>query len=86
LPLYGALPFILFDSKARNLPPWLERLGSYISPVIIAALVIYSYSSLEWKTFSPYIAGLVTVSLQLWRHNPLISIITGTAVYMLLLR
>jgi branched-subunit amino acid transport protein AzlD len=81
-----ALPFIIFGSKARDLPPWLERLGSYISPIIIFGLVIYSYSSLEWKTCCPYLAGLVTLALQLWRQNPLISIVAGTVVYMMLLR
>ena len=79
-----ALPFILFSRKARTLPAWIEKLGSVISPVIIAALVIYSYSTLEWRTLSPYAAGALTMALQLWRGNPLLSIISGTALHMLL--
>ena len=81
-----ALPFILFSRKSRDLPAWAGKLGNLISPVIIAALVIYSYSSLEWRTAAPYAAGALTVALQLWRRNPLASIISGTALYMALLR
>ena len=84
---YGlrALPFLLFAGRDRKLPKWVERFGSFLSPVIIAALVVYSYSGLEWKTAWPYLAGAVTVGLQLWRHNPLASIVAGTAIYMSLL-
>ena len=84
---YGlrALPFVLFAGRDRELPRWVERFGSFISPVIIAALIVYSYSGLEWKTAWPYLAGLLTVGLQLWRRNPLASIVAGTALYMALL-
>ena len=84
---YGlrALPFVLFAGRDRELPLWVERFGSLISPVIIAALIVYSYSGLEWKSAWPYLAGLLTVGLQLWRRNPLASIVAGTALYMALL-
>jgi branched-subunit amino acid transport protein AzlD len=32
------------------------------------------------------VAGAVTAALQLWRRNPLVSILAGTAVYMTLIR
>ena len=84
---YGlrALPFVLFAGRDRELPLWVERFGSLISPVIIAALIVYSYSGLEWKSAWPYLAGLLTVGLQLWKRNPLASIVAGTALYMALL-
>lgn len=81
-----ALPFIIFARKAKELPSWVSKLGNLISPIIIAFLIIYSYSSLEWRTISPYLAGILTILLQLLWRNPLVSIIAGTAVYMLLLR
>lgn len=80
-----ALPFLVFAGRDRELPPWVERLGAVISPVIIAGLVVYSYSGLEWRTAWPYLAGLLTVGLHLWKRNALASIVTGTVVYMLLL-
>lgn len=84
---YGlrALPFLLFAGRDRELPRWVERFGAFISPVIIAALIVYSYSGLEWRTAWPYLAGLLTVGLQLWKRNPLASIVAGTALYMALL-
>ncbi|MBO7207135.1 MAG: AzlD domain-containing protein [Kiritimatiellae bacterium] len=81
-----SLPFALFSRKARELPPWVGRLGILISPVIIAFLIVYSYTSLEWRTLGPYLAGAVTVALQLFWRNPLISIIAGTTIYMIYLR
>lgn len=80
-----ALPFLLFAGSDRELPKSVERFGSIISPVIIAGLIIYSYSALAWKTPYPYLAGLLTVGLQLTVKNPLVSIIAGTALYMCLL-
>ena len=79
-----ALPFLLFSGRDRDLPPWVLRFGDFISPVIIAGLIIYSYSGLEWKTAWPYLAGGVTVALQLWRRNSLLSIVIGTVLYMFL--
>ena len=80
-----ALPFLLFSGRSRELPPWVDRLGKVISPVIIGCLIVYSYSGSAWRTPWPYLAGVVTVALQLWRKNPLMSIVAGTLVYMLLL-
>ena len=79
-----ALPFLLFSGRNRELPPWVDRLGKVISPIIIGCLIVYSYSGSAWRTPWPYLAGVVTVALQVWRRNPLVSIVAGTAVYMLL--
>ena len=81
-----SLPFVDDAEETFALPPWVGKLGVLISPVIIAFLIVYSYSSLEWRTFGPYLAGAVTVALQLFWRNPLVSIIAGTATYMILLR
>ena len=80
-----ALPFILFGGKGRTIPAWIDRVSGFISPVIIAALIVYSFAGLAWRTPWPYIAGAMAVALQLWKRNPLLSIIAGTIIYMLLL-
>ena len=80
-----ALPFILFGGKDRTIPAWIDRASGFISPVIIAALVVYSFAGLVWRMPWPYVAGAVVVALQLWKRNPLLSIIAGTVIYMLLL-
>ena len=84
---YGlrALPFLLFAGSRRELPRGVERFGNLVSPVIIAALIVYSYAGLEWKSAGPYVAGALTIGLQLWRRNPLASIVAGTFLYMALL-
>ena len=79
-----ALPFILFAGRDRELPKWVSRFGDLVSPIIIAALIFYSYSGLQWKTAWPYLAGALVVALQLWRRNALLSIVAGTALYMCL--
>ncbi len=87
-----ALPFVLFAGKDRALPPAVERLGAFISPVIIAGLIAYSYYGLyradgfdlatDWAW--PLAAGVLTVALQAWKGNPLVSILSGTVLYMFL--
>ena len=79
-----ALPFLLFAGRDRALPPWVERTSAFVSPVIIAGLIAYSFAGLSWRTPWPYLAGAVTVGLHLWRRNPLASIAAGTALYMAL--
>lgn len=80
-----ALPFVLFAGRDRELPRWVERFGAFVSPVIIAGLIVYSYSGLAWQTVYPYLAGAIVVGLQVWKRNPLASIVAGTVVYMCLL-
>ena len=80
-----ALPFILFGGKDRTIPAWIDRMSGFISPVIIAALVVYSFAGLAWRTPWSYIAGVAVVGLQVWKCNPLLSIVVGTVIYMLLL-
>lgn len=80
-----ALPFLLFAGRGRTLPAWVTRMGDLVSPVIIALLIVYSYSGLAWKTAWPYLAGVLTVVLQVWRRNALLSIVVGTVCYMCLL-
>lgn len=79
-----ALPFLFFSGAGRRPPRWAERFGGLVSPAIIAALVVYSFGGLEWMAPWPYLAGALTVALQLLFRNPLASIVAGTALYMAL--
>lgn len=81
-----ALPFLFFGAGKGSLPPWVERFGAFVSPVIIACLIIYSFSGVQWRTASPYLAAAITVGLQIWRRNPLLSIVVGTVAYMAAIR
>lgn len=80
-----SLPFLLFSRHRGELPRWVASFGAIASPIIIAALIVYSYAGLEWKTPWPYLAGLLTIGLQLIMKNPLLSILAGTGLYMCVL-
>lgn len=80
-----AVPFLLFGSRRRDLPKGVETFGTFVSPVIIVALIVYSYSGLAWQTPWPYLAGAMTIALQVAFRNPLVSIVAGTILYMCVL-
>ena len=65
-------------------------LGRVLPPAVMAILVVYCLRSTSFAAaadFAPQLAAVaVVVLLHLWRHNTLLSIAGGTAVYMILLR
>ena len=88
--LLRAFPFIAFG-RSRETPPLIRYLGSVISPAAIAMLCVYCFCS-HWQSRgvpaggAEFIAGTVVVGLQLWKRNPLLSILAGTVVYMILVQ
>ena len=88
--LLRALPFLLFGGR-KEPPAVVKYVGRVLAPAAIAMLVIYCYAGEMAKdaatacaVAAPFLAGVVTVALQLWRRNPLLSILVGTAIYMAL--
>lgn len=84
-----ALPFIAFSGQ-RKMPAWLERLGAALPPAIMAVLIVYCLKDIPadyQSTAIPKLAGVAaTVAAYKWKHNTLIGLVAGTAVYMLLIR
>lgn len=88
--LLRAFPFILFGSGTKT-PPVIEYIGKVLSPAAIAMLVVYCFACYfrdrplpaHYYGTAELIAAVVVVGLQLWKKNPLISILCGTAVYMI---
>ena len=88
--LLRALPFLLFG-RGKEPPQVIRYIGNVLSPAAIAMLVVYCFGCYFRdrlaisETFGPAEASssLVVVLLQLWKGNPLISILSGTALYML---
>ena len=81
------LPFIIFK---KNTPRYISYLGTVLPPAIIGMLVIYCL-----KDVSPFvhpfgipevIAVACVICAQVWKRNSLLSILTGTAIYMVLVR
>jgi branched-subunit amino acid transport protein AzlD len=81
------LPFILFR---KNTPAYVSYLGRVLPTAIIGMLVVYCLKDVSLMR-APHglpelIACACMVAVQVWRRNALISILSGTAVYMLLIR
>ena len=82
-------PFLVF-SGGRRLPRVVEDLGRLLPPAMMGLLVVYSLRNTQLLTGShglpEAIAVAVTAGLHLWRRSTLLSILAGTAVYMLLVQ
>ncbi len=83
------LPFLIFRG-GRKTPALISYLGQVLPQAIIGMLVIYCLKDVS-LTAAPFglpelIAGAAVVLLQAWRRNSLVSILSGTALYMLLIR
>jgi branched-subunit amino acid transport protein AzlD len=81
------LPFILFR---KNTPAYVSYLGRVLPTAISGMLVVYCLKDVSLMR-APHglpelIACACVVAVQVWRRNALISILLGTAVYMLLIR
>ena len=81
------LPFLVFRKET---PPYITYLGKVLPPAIIGMLVIYCLKDIT-PLAQPYglpelIAAGCVVCAQVLKRNSLISILLGTAVYMVLIR
>lgn len=81
------LPFLVFRGQT---PHYVVYLGSVLPSAIMGMLVVYCLRDVEW-TVAPY--GLVelvsvccVVGLHVWRRNAILSILAGTAIYMVLIQ
>ena len=84
-----ATPFILF-SRTGTIPKVITYLGNVLPPAVMGMLIIYclrNVSVLNVPFGIPELIAVVTVAvLHLWRKNNLLSILGGTAFYMVLIQ
>lgn len=83
------LPFMIF-TKGRKTPEFIEYLGKVLPYSIMGMLVIFCLKNISFVN-APHglpeiIACGVVAGLHIWKRNTLLSIIGGTACYMLLIR
>ena len=81
------LPFLLFRKQT---PPCVAYLGEVLPPAVIAMLVVYCLKDTVF-TRAPFglpeiLASLAVVLLHAWKRNMLLSILSGTILYMLLIQ
>ena len=87
--LLRVTPFVIFSGK-RRLPAFITYLGTVLPYAIMGMLVVYCLKDTSFATVSgclpQFIAGVIVVLTYVFKRNTLISIISGTVSYMLLVQ
>ena len=83
------LPFLIFGGD-RKTPAYIEYLGKVLPYAIMAMLVVFCLKNVSLGS-APYglpelISCAMVVLLHVWKRNTLLSIIGGTACYMILVQ
>ena len=83
------LPFLLFPGE-RKMTPFMEYLSRSLPYATMGLLVVYCLKNVDFS-HSPFglpeaVSVILVGALHHWRHNILLSIGGGTAVYMLLVQ
>lgn len=83
------LPFLVFSGK-EQMPAFVRYLGSILPPAMMGLLVVYCYRDMTFDTVTGWmpmlLCGLIVAVLQQLKHNMILSIASGTIIYMLLIR
>ena len=81
------LPFLIFGGK-RETPAVITDLGRLLPYATMAMLVVYCLRGVSFAAAGGWLPELIAVSVTvlsyLWRRSTIVSIIAGTACYMLL--
>lgn len=86
------IPFIVFNGN-RETPKIITYLGKTLPSAIMGMLVVYCLKGVEFTKnaslegwLPALVASVMVVLSYVWKKNTLLSIIVGTAIYMILLR
>lgn len=84
------LRFIPFWAFRKKTPEYISYLGEVLPSAIIGMLVVYCLRETDIIT-APHglpelIAAAIVIGLQIWKQNSLVSILSGTAAYMLMVQ
>lgn len=82
------LPFLIFGRKKT--PAFIEYLSNVLPSAVMGMLAVYCLKDIrfdEYVNYVPYICGtIVTVVVHIWKKNPIYSILSGTILFMILIR
>ncbi|MBR4080725.1 MAG: AzlD domain-containing protein [Clostridia bacterium] len=82
-------PFLLFP-RGKQPPRFITWLGAHLPRAVMAMILVYCLKDVHFAGAAgwiPAFAGVaVTAALHVWRRQMSLSIIGGTAVYMVLIR
>ena len=83
------LPFLVFSGN-RKTPKPIEKLGRALPYAAMGMLVVYCLKNVSFKSMEGFlpelIACAIVAGMHLWRRNTLLSILSGTICYMLLVQ
>lgn len=86
--LTRGLPFLVFGRRA--LPDMVSYLGRVLPATIMVVLVLYCIRGVDFSAWPFGLAELISIALvavlQLWKRSTFLSIVAGTACYMILIR
>ncbi len=81
------LPFIFFSHRHNH--PTMDFIAKYTPPMIMSILVVYVLKEVDFSSYAginTIISVLAVVIIHVWKENSLISIFTGTFLYMFLVQ
>lgn len=83
------LPFLLFG-KGKKTPKIIEKLSTLLPCAVMGMLVVYCLKGVSFSSLGGFLPTLIAtaavVLIHAWRKNTLLSILTGTVLYMLLVQ
>lgn len=83
------IPFLIFP-KGKEIPRVVQYLGKVLTPAVIGMLVVYCLKEVSLiaapRGIPELLAVAATVGLHVWKRNNLLSIGTGTILYMVLVQ
>ena len=83
------LPFLIFGKKGKS-PMIIDYLGLVLPAAMMGLLVVYCFKDTDIGAMHELLPALAAsasvVGVHLWKRNTALSIVLGTAVYMVLLR
>ena len=81
-------PFLLL--RGRETPKFIAYLGRVLPYAIMGMLVVYCLRGVSFSAVSTWVPQAISVALvallHIWKKNTLLSIIAGTACYMILVQ
>lgn len=83
------LPFIIFKNEKKT-PAIITKLGKILPFAVMGMLVVYCLKDVSFTSLSGFVPALLScllvAVLYIWKRNTLISIVSGTVCYMLLVQ
>lgn len=83
------LPFIIFKNDKKT-PAIITKLGKILPFAVMGMLVVYCLKDVSFTSLSSFVPALIScllvAGLYIWKRNTLISIVSGTVCYMLLVQ